>query len=249
MIEKELKHIIGEGEGLTVEFKSSFNNEAIESLVAFANAKGGKVVLGVADSGMIIGLNINPETIQNWVNEIKTKTSPSIIPEVEIIEIQNNKIVIFLMQEYPIKPISVRGKYFKRVANSNDLLSTSEVVNMHLQSFNTSWDYHTNNQFVIDDISFDKVQLVIDRMNQSGIRITEDPLTFLIKNDLIRDELLTNAGFLLFTKNDTVLTTIKLSFIILAGFRKILRLTTYFQIIIYPHHGINLSLIFVKAWG
>lgn len=145
MTEKELKHIIGEGEGLTVEFKSSFNNEAIESLVAFANAKGGKVVLGVADSRLIIGLNINPETIQNWVNEIKTKTLPSIIPEVEIIEIQNNIIVIFSMQEYPIKPISVRGKYFKRVANSNHLLSTSEVVNMHLQSFNTSWDYHTNN--------------------------------------------------------------------------------------------------------
>ena len=211
MTKKNLHKLIAQGENEKLEFKSSFNTEVVETLTAFANTKGGKVLIGINDAGKAISsFSFNKETIPGWVNEIKTKTSPSIIPEVEIIEIQNKKIVIFSMQEYPIKPISVRGKYFKRVANSNHLLSTSEVVNMHLQSFNTSWDYHTNNQFVIDDISFDKVQLVIDRMNQSGIRITEDPLTFLIKNDLIRDELLTNAGFLLFTKNDTVLTTIEL---------------------------------------
>ena len=92
MTKKNLHKLIAQGENEKVEFKSSFNNEAIESLVAFANAKGGMVMLGVANSGLISGLTINTETIQNWINEIKTKTSPSIIPEVEIIEIQNNKI-------------------------------------------------------------------------------------------------------------------------------------------------------------
>ena len=100
---------------------------------------------------------------------------------------------MFSIQEFPIKPVALKGKYYKRVANSNHSLSTSEVVNMHLQSFNTSWDYNTNNQFSIKDISFEKVQYTIDRLNRTGGHITEEPLSFLIKCDLVREGLITNA--------------------------------------------------------
>ena len=106
--------------------------------------------------------------------------------------------------------MATRGKYFKRVANSNHLLSISDVVNLHLQSFNTSWDYHVNNQFNINDISLDKVQSTIEIIKQTGTKINDDPLTFLIKNDLLRNGQLTNAAYLLFTERDTVLTTIEL---------------------------------------
>ena len=41
-------------------------------------------------------------------------------------------------------------------------------------------------------------------------KISDDPLTFLIKNDLLRNRQLTNAAYLLFTARDTVLTTIEL---------------------------------------
>lgn len=83
-------------------------------------------------------------------------------------------------------------------------------MNLHLQSFNTSWDFHVNNQFKIDDISLDKVQAAIDIINQTSARINDDPFTFLLKNDLLRDGKLTNAAYLLFTERDTVLTTIEL---------------------------------------
>jgi predicted HTH transcriptional regulator len=39
-------------ESQTVEFKKSFNEDVIETLVAFANTKGGRVLIGVADSGL-----------------------------------------------------------------------------------------------------------------------------------------------------------------------------------------------------
>jgi len=118
--------------------------------------------------------------------------------------------VIFSIQEFPVKPVALRGKYYKRVANSNHTLSTQEVVNLHLQSMNTSWDYHINNQFSIKDLSFDKVQNVIERLNSTGGHITEDPLSFLIKCDLVRDGFITNAAYLLFKNKDSVLTTIEL---------------------------------------
>ena len=206
----ELDRLIESGEGVNLEFKSSFNYEVIETLVAFANTTGGKVLIGVNQKREISGITINSESIQNWINEIKSKTSPSLIPDVSVLEEENKTVVVFTFQEYPIKPVATRGKYFKRIANSNHLLSISEVVNLHLQSFNTSWDFHVNNQFKIDDISLNKVQAAIDIFNQTSSRINDDPLTFLLKNDLLRDGKLTNAAYLLFTERDTVFTTIEL---------------------------------------
>ena len=69
---KELEKLIVHGESDTVEFKSNFNSQTIETLVAFANLKGGAVFIGVSDNGEIIGVSINPETTQQWINEIKT---------------------------------------------------------------------------------------------------------------------------------------------------------------------------------
>ena len=205
-LEKLIKH----GEGENLEFKSNFNTELIETLVAFANTGGGKVVVGVNQKNELCGVVINAETVQNWINEIKNKTSPTLIPDVVVSEIENKKVVVFAIQEYPIKPVATRGKYFKRTANSNHLLSITEVVNLHLQSFNTSWDFHANNQFKIDAISLSKVQSAIDIFNQTNARINDDPLTFLLKNDLLRGDQITNAAYLLFTERDTVFTTIEL---------------------------------------
>jgi ATP-dependent DNA helicase RecG len=206
----EIEKLIQSGENESLEFKSNFNNELIETLVAFANTSGGKIIAGINPKGEFTGISLNPESIQNWVNEIKNKTSPSLIPDVDTVRIDNKTIVVFSIQEYPVKPVSIRGKYLKRVTNSNHLLDISEVVNLHLQSFNTSWDFHMNSRFKINDISLDKVQAAIDQVNQTGARINDDPLTFLIKNDLIRDGQLTNAAYLLFTERNTVLTTIEL---------------------------------------
>jgi len=66
-------------ESETIEFKSSFNEATIETLVAFANTKGGTVYIGVNDDATIQGIQIGNETIQKWLNEIKIKTQPSII--------------------------------------------------------------------------------------------------------------------------------------------------------------------------
>lgn len=208
MTYNDLKEIIRLGEGETIEFKSSYGNEAIETLVAFTNTRGGSVIIGINPANKITGVKTSPETIQNWVNEIKNKTAPQIIPDIDTLTVENKQIIILTVQEYPVKPVSTKGRYFKRVANSNHLLSITEVVNIHLQTFNTSWDYYLNDEFRIEKISIDKVQNAIELLNDDKLK--SDPLTFLFKNDLIRNNKVTNAAYLLFAKEDTVLTTIEM---------------------------------------
>jgi ATP-dependent DNA helicase RecG len=52
---------------------------------------------------------LGSETIQKWINEIKTKTVPIIIPDVELIDIENKTIIALKIQEYPVKPVLSKG--------------------------------------------------------------------------------------------------------------------------------------------
>jgi len=193
-----------------MEFKASFGEVVIETLVAFSNARGGKVYIGVSDKGKVQGITIGKESAQNWINEVKGKTSPQIIPSTEILEIEKKTVLVLSVPEYPIKPVSTRGKYYKRVANSNHLLSIDEIVNEHLRTINSSWDMFPNSTYSLDEISLEKVQKSMDLMRNNGITINESPIQFLSKYNLLRDDKLTNAAYLLFKKNDCVITTIEL---------------------------------------
>lgn len=154
-------HNIPTIEDQNTEFKASFNTGVIESLVAFANAGGGTVYVGVDDSGIPLGIQLAKESVQNFVNEIKSKTAPVIIPDVSVINTDGKQVVAFQIQEYPIKPVAVQGRYYKRVNNSNHQLTVGEVVNLYLQTINSSWDTYLDTLHTIDDISLEKVQKAI----------------------------------------------------------------------------------------
>lgn len=193
------------------EFKTSFNEEVIVSLVAFANAKGGKVYVGVNDKGGVVGVDLEPESIAKWINEIKHKTDPSIIPDVDIEEYRKKKIVVLSVPEYPVKPVSARGRYYCRQANSNHLLSVDEISNMHLQTRNSSWDFYTDPKHSVYDLDLDLVEQVIDRLKQRGIRINDSPQTFLCKKELSDEKgRITYGAYLLFKTNEDIMTTVEL---------------------------------------
>ena len=142
MLITDIKHIIEQGESETIEFKQSFNKSVIETLTAFSNSKGGQVLIGVDNSGMLKGVSITEETVQKWINEIKQNTKPQVIPNVDIYKTENKTIVVLTVIEYPIKPVSYKDKYYKRVLNSNHKMSLTEVANEHLRTINGSWDYY-----------------------------------------------------------------------------------------------------------
>ena len=69
MDKDKLISLINQGEDETLELKSSFTKSVIETVVAFSNAKGGKVVIGINDKKEIVGVSVVEETIQKWINE------------------------------------------------------------------------------------------------------------------------------------------------------------------------------------
>ena len=196
-----------------IEFKSGFHEEAMEALVAFANTKGGKVVVGVSDKGVPVKkFEISSESIQKWLNEFKTKTQPSVIADAEIVEIEGHQVVEFSVQEFPVKPVAFRGRYYKRVNNSTHQMSLDEVAAMHLQTKNTSWDYYSRPNKSLQDISLEKVEKVIALIEQRNPNLHFDSsMEFLLKNELLLEgNKITNGCYLLFSNDHNLYSTIQM---------------------------------------
>ncbi len=165
----EINELIRIGESLTLEYKSSFDRESIETLVAFANARGGGTVLvGVADDGAVRGVSLGKETLNEWLGQVKSSTSPSIIPDIEAFDIDGRTVVAIRISEYPIKPVNTRGKYFKRIASSNHQLSLNEITDLYMQSLQLSWDAYEAPQEDLNSLSVSKIEQFIDQVNQCG---------------------------------------------------------------------------------
>ena len=56
---KEIIQLIKSGESEILELKRSFNKEAVQSISAFANTKGGTLLIGINASNEIVGTRIN----------------------------------------------------------------------------------------------------------------------------------------------------------------------------------------------
>ena len=201
----EIRNIILSGESKDVEFKSTFNIDAIVSIGAFSNSNGGRLIIGVNDVGNISGINVSHEIIKDWINQIKSITQPSLFPDYEILELDSKQVVLFSIGEFPIKPVSVRGRYYKRVGASNHQLSADEIVESRISSLNVSFDsFFVETEY--DELDKHAIEAFIKKAEQAGrfnfsggIKSNLSKLGFIIKDKLTR------AAELLFGNHHTAI--------------------------------------------
>ena len=195
--------ILPASESEKVEFKTSYNEDVIESLVAFSNTKGGTVYIGISDSSEIRGIQLGKETTAQCINEIKNKTAPQIIPDIDILNIQGKDVVLLSVKEYPIKPVSTRGRYYKRVQNSNHLLSVDEISDVYMQSMQNSWDSYPYRGATTNSLNIEKIEQFIAKVNiVKRFSLPTQPLDALKKLNLIRFDVPANAAMLLFSNDN-----------------------------------------------
>jgi len=201
MTKEELVKLIAQGENEQLEFKKSFDAKALIAINALANTQGGIVLVGIIDTGAICGVSLTTETLQNWINEIKQKTEPSIVPYAEIIQIEDNTIVVFKIDEHPIKPIAIQGRYYQRKNNSNHLLSLNNIADLHLQSLQVSWDSYEYPKYKIAQLSIKKIESFLFEINNTGRYSSKgDSFLMLNKLSLIKNDRPTIASVLLFAE-------------------------------------------------
>lgn len=198
-----ITNILKQGETETVEFKTTFGKAVIETLVAFANSKGGVVYVGVKDDGKVVGVTLAKESLQKWANEIKQKTEPTIIPNIETHIIRGKNVIAISIQEYPIKPIATQGKYYQRIKGANHLMSAIDIADLYMQSMQYSWDSYPFPKVTYADLNENKIKDFITKVNLLGrFELPDNPKEALIKLNLLKEEIPTNAAMLLFSKEN-----------------------------------------------
>ena len=135
----DLIELIGRGEDSRTQFKQTLTNpESLAGdLVAFSNSKGGQILIGVSDSGGVVGLSA--EDIRR-INQLVSNTAtnsvrPSINPTTQNISVGALVVMVVTVQEGISKPYADNSGVFwvKSGADKRRVTSREEVQRM-LQS-------------------------------------------------------------------------------------------------------------------
>ena len=65
-------------EGITTEFKREYTDEIKKAVIAFANTRGGEVLIGVEDDGTVIGVPDVDGTMLKVTNALRDSIKPDI---------------------------------------------------------------------------------------------------------------------------------------------------------------------------
>ena len=132
---EHLQHIIHQGEGVSVEFKTSktrLNKNAFETVCAFLNRQGGHLLLGVEDDGKVTG--VDEDAVQGILDNIVTnannpqKLSPPYYLSPEVVELNSKNIIVVYVPESSQVHNSA-GKIFDRNEDGDfDITNQPEQV-------------------------------------------------------------------------------------------------------------------------
>jgi len=104
---QEIQNLVSRGEGEYIEFKRKVAHpeKIVREIVAFANTRGGNLLIGVDDNGNIPGIKFAEEEIFVLDKAIKKWCRPYIDYEVEVVQINGKKsVILYKVKESKNKP-------------------------------------------------------------------------------------------------------------------------------------------------
>jgi ATP-dependent DNA helicase RecG len=196
----ELDAIIATGENYRIEFKENVDKSFVEEAVAFANASGGKILLGITDRGEIKGIdtsNFSRSRVQDTLMGIK----PTIGINIEIVE----NIMVIEVPEGRNKPYACSKGFYLRVGANSQKLDRDDIVEFFQSEGRIRFDEIINKELEIESVlnksEYDNF------ISLAGISNVLDPINVLENLNCGRTEeekfRLNNAGILFFSDNPT----------------------------------------------
>jgi len=186
--------LIREGEGLMVEFKEQFTSRIAEDIVAFANAKGGTLLLGVRDDGTVRGERLT-NSMKATINDVARNCKPSIAVTLA----QVGEVVAVIVPEGTEKPYACSSGYFRRLDGNTQKMSHDELRIMFAENDPMPFEEKTVRDFTFADISKAKINAFT---KEADIRIGRTTAVDFLRSLNVADaSRVKNAGILFFAKD------------------------------------------------
>ncbi|MBI5880981.1 putative DNA binding domain-containing protein, partial [archaeon] len=196
MDKKELSELVKSGESPTLEFKEALNNSIGKEMCAFANSKGGKILLGIGDSGEIMGTKIT-NNLKSQVQDYARNIEPPLIVSVE----EAGDVLVVEVPEGKDKPYSANGRFYSRQGANTQQLKRDEIRRFFEKEGLLLFDEKVNSKFNLES---DFNQNSYDHfLKESGISPGLQKEDVLRNLELFDDGKMKNAGVLLFCNKVT----------------------------------------------
>ncbi|MBI4765540.1 MAG: putative DNA binding domain-containing protein [Deltaproteobacteria bacterium] len=197
MVKKDfdkIKLFIREGEGLTLEFKKRYTPRIDEDIVAFANARGGTLLLGVRDNGIVVGERLTND-LKAKINSLTRNCKPTITTELS----QVGEVVAVVVPEGQEKPYSCGSGYYRRLDGNTQKMSHNELRIIFAENDPLPFEEKTVKGFTFDDVSKAKIRAYT---KEAAIRIGSTALADFLRSLKVADTTrVKNAGILFFAKD------------------------------------------------
>jgi len=141
MDKKELQLILRRKESYKIEFKENISG-IDKDIVAFANASGGKILVGVSDEGKIRGVKITNK-LKSQIQDIANNCDPKIPVTFE--EFEN--ILIVNVPEGKDKPYMCSKGFFLRIGPNSQKLTRDEIIKFAIREGKIRYDEQINFKF------------------------------------------------------------------------------------------------------
>ena len=126
-----------ESENQNIEYKETWRDEYLKWICGFANAHGGKMLIGVDDKGRVVGVEKPKKLIEDIPNKVRDVMG--ILVEANRLEEEGEVYVEILVEPYPY-PISYRGHYYQRCGATNQELKGASLDRFLLRRQGKTWD-------------------------------------------------------------------------------------------------------------
>ncbi len=182
-------------EGQQLELKRQWTDRALEDIAAFANTDGGRLLIGVEDSGTVVGFSGKDADVQRISNVIHGRLG--LTPRIHVQEI--NDLPVLVIEVEPTQGIiPCNGRYLCRVGSTNRDFSPQELANHMLRRSGQSWD-SLPSSWGMERCDLKTIETFVSlakpRLPQADASVPE----LLLQNlGILREGKLTNAGVLLF---------------------------------------------------
>jgi ATP-dependent DNA helicase RecG len=124
-------------ESQQVEWKSAWRDDYLRWICGFANAEGGRLVIGRDDRGMAVGAKDAGRLMEEIPNKVRDILG--IMVDVNLRQEKGRELVEIRVEAYP-NPISYKGEYYYRSGSTNQMLKGAALDRFLLRKHGRTWD-------------------------------------------------------------------------------------------------------------
>jgi len=169
-------------ESQNTEFKSSWRDEYLKHICAFANTRGGSIFIGVQDDGAIKGVKDAKKLLEDIPNKVIHYLG--IIVDVHLHD-ENGKEYLEVLVPQSSIPISYKGVYYVKSGSTKQELKGGELQHFLLKKMGRTFDEISMDSASISDIDGKAVRKFLHKAissNRLYPEVTSDSLKDILSN-------------------------------------------------------------------